>query len=117
MKYLFLIYENEATWINATDAYRNDVIGQHMAFAEKAGAAGALVGGYELQPTTTATCVRVRGETVISDGPFAETKEQLGGYYLLECRDLDDALNWAAQIPTAQTGTVEVRPVVEDYPT
>ena len=73
-----------------------------------------FAGGEGLQPTATATTVRVRdGERMLTDGPYAETKEQLGGYYLLECKDLDDALSWAAQIPEAKSGAIEVRPVMD----
>jgi hypothetical protein len=76
--------------------------------------AGVLQGGEGLQPVATATTLRVRdGERMLTDGPYAETKEQLGGYYLFDCKDLDEALNWAAQIPEAQTGAVEVRPVMD----
>jgi hypothetical protein len=76
--------------------------------------AGVILGGEGLQPTSTATTVKVRdGETLTTDGPFAETREQLGGYYLLECKDLDDAIGWAARIPGAQHGSIEVRPVMD----
>jgi len=84
------------------------------AFGEAAKEAGVLLGGEGLQPTSTATTVRVRdGEALTTDGPFAETREQLGGYYLLDCKDLDDAISWAAKIPGAQNGSVEVRPVMD----
>ena len=84
------------------------------AFTEEVKAAGAFVGGEALQPTSTATTVRVRdGEPLLTDGPFAETREQLGGYYLLECDDLDEAIRWAAKIPGAATGCVEVRPIMD----
>ena len=80
---------------------------------EEAGAAGVLGGGNALEPVSTATSLQVRsGKTALVDGPFAETKEQLGGYYMLECKDLDEALHWAAKIPTARYGTIEVRPVM-----
>ncbi len=76
--------------------------------------AGVMAGGEALMPPETATCVRVRGgKTETMDGPFAETKEQLGGYYMLDCKDLDEALHYAAMIPVANTGTIEVRPVME----
>ena len=76
--------------------------------------AGVMGGGEALMPPETATCVRVRGgKTETMDGPFAETKEQLGGYYMLDCKDLDEALHFAAMIPVANTGTIEVRPVME----
>ncbi|CAN5893362.1 YciI family protein [soil metagenome] len=86
-------------------------------FGEKAGAAGVLTAGEALQDTVTATTVHVEGgkggRVIHTDGPFAETKEVLGGFYLLDCADLDDALSWAAQIPGAWHGKVEVRPVIE----
>ncbi len=75
---------------------------------------GVLVAGDGLYPTQTATTVRVRdGERDVTDGPFAETKEQLGGFYVLDCKDLDEAIEWAAKIPGAQTGAIEVRPAIE----
>jgi hypothetical protein len=84
-----------------------------MAFTESIGKSGNLVAGDALQPTTTATTVRVRnGETLVTDGPFAETKEQLGGYYVIDAKDADEALAIAARIPGAQHGSIEVRPVV-----
>ena len=83
------------------------------AFGEEARQAGVMVGGEGLEPTSAATTVRVRdGERLLSDGPFAETKEQLGGFYLLECDSLDEAIEWAAKIPGASSGSVEVRPVM-----
>ncbi len=114
MKYLLMIYENEAGWLASSEAERNAIYAEYGAFTEKVAAAGVLLGGSELHPTSTATTVRVRGETLITDGPFAETKEQLGGYYLLECKDLDEALHWAAQIPTAKHGSIEVRPLKDN---
>jgi hypothetical protein len=113
MKYLALIASEEPTeevdpevWQQVMDAYN--------AFGEAGGAAGVLVGGEALKPSSTATTIRVRdGETLLTDGPFAETKEVIGGYYILDCPDLDTAVHWAAQIPGAKTGSVEVRPIVE----
>ncbi len=114
MKFLAIIYNDESLWANATPEDIAASFEAHGAFAGAAGAAGVLVGGEGLQPIATATTVRVRDdERMLTDGPYAETKEQLGGYYLLECKDLDDALNWAAQIPEAKTGAVEVRPVMD----
>jgi hypothetical protein len=85
----------------------------YFAFTEEARQAGVLLGGEGLDRSSSATTVRVSGgERVLSDGPFAETKEQLGGYYLLECANLDEAIDWAARIPGAATGSVEVRPVM-----
>src|SRR5215217_1055896 len=86
----------------------------YYAFGDEAEKAGVLLGGEGLQPTATATTVRVRdGEPLLTDGPFIETREALGGFYLLECADLDEAARWAAKIPDAATGAVEVRPVMD----
>ena len=109
MQYMALIYNAEGT----EDVDMPTLMGQYQAFGEKAGQAGVLISGNALQPMSTATSVKVRQDnSVITDGPFAETKEQLGGYYILECKHLDEALEWAAQIPTARYGTIEVRPVM-----
>lgn len=91
---------------------------EYMHFGEVGGAAGVIGGGEALQPTTMATTVHVTGgakggDVIATDGPFAETKEVLGGFYLLDCKDLDEALSWAAQIPGAWYGRVEVRPVID----
>ena len=87
---------------------------KYLAFGEEMGRRGVLQGGERLRPTTDATTVRVRdGEVVTSDGPFAETKEQIGGFYLVDCKDLDEAIEVASKIPGAQVGTIEVRPIWE----
>jgi hypothetical protein len=113
MKYLLTIYGDESGWNDLSPEESQQIMAAYGAFGEKAQAAGAMLGGEGLQPTSTATTVRVRnGETLTTDGPFAETREQLGGYYLFECKDLDEAIGWAAQIPGAQSGSVEVRPVM-----
>jgi hypothetical protein len=113
MKYLCTIYGEESAWSDATPEQMAEVMAAYTAFGEEAGAAGVILGGEGLEPTSAATTVRVRdGERVLSDGPFAETKEQLGGFYLLECGSLDEAIDWAAKIPGAATGSVEVRPVM-----
>jgi hypothetical protein len=113
MKYLCTIYGDESQWSNATPEQMAGVMAAYNAFGEEAGAAGVILGGEGLEPTSAATTVRVRdGERVLSDGPFAETTEQLGGFYLLECASLDEAIDWAAKIPGAATGSVEVRPVM-----
>lgn len=110
MQFLALIYSTEGS----DDVDWDTLIGQYNTFGENAGAAGVMGGGNALQPVSTATSVQLRdGKKIITDGPFAETKEQLGGYYLLNCKDLDEAVEWAAQIPTARTGTIEVRPIIE----
>jgi len=109
MKFLALIYSTEGS----DDVDMETLYGQYNAFGEEAGAAGVLVSGEPLEPVSTASSVRVRdGKSAITDGPFAETKEQLGGFYILECKDLDEALSWAAKIPSARYGTIEVRPLM-----
>ena len=113
MRYLLTIYGDESGWNDVTPEQSAQIMAAYGAFGEEAQKAGVLLGGEGLQPTSTATTVRVRdGESLTTDGPFAETREQLGGYYLLECSDLDEAISWAAKIPGAQNGSVEVRPVM-----
>jgi hypothetical protein len=116
MKYLALIYsdENNSAINPPPDSPEMGLlIDGYMAFGAAGGEAGVILGGDALMPTTTATSVQVRnGDTIATDGPFAETKEHLGGYYLLECENLDQAIEWAARIPHAATGTIEVRPVI-----
>ena len=113
MKVIALIYGDEGRWDSFSDEERNAVYEQYRAFGHQAD--GKVLDGAELAPTRSATTVRVRGgETVVTDGPFAETKEQLGGFYLLECKNLGEAAELAAQIPGASTGAVEVRTVAED---
>lgn len=109
MKYMLLIYGDESQ-----DSNDPADLQKWFDVTEKMGKAGVMLAGDALLPTTSATTLRIRnGETVTTDGPFAETREQLGGYYLLECDDLDQALEWAAKLPNAPTGSVEVRPVME----
>jgi hypothetical protein len=92
---------------------RGQLYQEYGAFTRELRAAGAMVGGDQLQPVSTATTVRVRdGEQLVTDGPFAETKEQLGGYYIIDVETLDEALEWAGKIPSARTGSIEVRPIV-----
>ena len=113
MKYMAIIFNDESQYANATPEQIGAVYAAHGEFGEAARAAGVFVDGDGLQPVATATTVRVRdGERLLTDGPYAETKEQLGGFYMLECKDLDEALAWAARIPEAKTGTIEVRPVM-----
>jgi hypothetical protein len=113
MKFLLTIYGEESGWGDASPEEIGQVMAAYEAFGRAAAEAGVLVGGEGLQPTSTATTVRVRdNETLTTDGPFAETREQLGGYYLLDCSDLDDAIGWAARVPGAQNASVEVRPVM-----
>jgi hypothetical protein len=114
MQYLLLIYDDERVWGDISEDDRNKLYEAYGVFTNELREAGALVTADQLQPSTTATSVRVRNdETLTTDGPFAETKEQLGGYYLIEVDSLDEALEWAAKIPSARSGTIEVRPVVQ----
>ena len=111
MRYLALIYGDEERWANLSDSERERELGEYVALSE----AEVTVGGEELDSTSTATTVRVRGdETLVTDGPFAELKEALGGYYVFECDSIEEACNWAAKIPAAKHGAIEVRPVYMD---
>lgn len=111
MKYMLLMYVDEAKAPQTPDEYQA-VTQAWYGFNEEAKAAGALLSNNGLDPIANATTVRVReGKPLITDGPFAETHEQLGGYYLLDCKDLDEAIRWAEKIPTAQYGSIEVRPL------
>ncbi len=113
MQYLCLIYEAESTMPSRPQEEQEAIMGEYFAFTDKVREDGKLVTGEALMPTETAITVRVRdGNTVTTNGPFAETKEQLGGYYLLECEDLDEAISLAAKIPSAGWGSIEVRPVM-----
>jgi hypothetical protein len=112
MQYLLLIYEGEKRFANLSEASLGAEMAEYRTFGQEF--AKAIQGGNALQPTTAATTVRVRdGKRLTSDGPFAETKEQLGGYYLVEARDLDEALAMAAKIPAARFGSIEVRPIMK----
>lgn len=114
MRYLCLIYENEKAWETMPKEEADAVFGEYFAFTEGIKQSGQHLGGEALQPTPTATTVRVRnGKVSTTDGPFAETKEQLGGFYLINARDLNDAIQVAAKIPGARLGSVEIRPIVE----
>ena len=114
MKYLLSIYTDESSWDSATPEQIKETMEAYYAFGREVEERGAYLAGEGLQPTAAATTVRVRkGERLLTDGPFAETKEQLGGFYLLECKDLDEAIELAAKIPGAQSGSVEVRPVMD----
>jgi len=114
MKYVLAIYNDESGWDDVTPEQAGQTMAAYEQFTREVSEAGAMQGGEALQRSSTATTVRVRdGERLLTDGPFAETREQLGGFYLLDCRDLDEALAWAAKIPGAQTGAIEVRPVME----
>lgn len=115
MQYIALIHADEDVWSTFSDEQRDAAYEQYRAFGREAEEAGVLAGGNELASTRDATTVRVRNdELLVTDGPYAEVKEALGGFYLLECASLDDALGWAARIPAAAHGAVEVRPVYVD---
>jgi hypothetical protein len=112
MQYLLLIYGQESDWWNLTPAQGQAMQEEYAQFGKEAAEKGKLVGGNRLKPIASATTVRVRdGKRVTTDGPFAETKEQLGGYYLINANDLDEAIAIAARIPAARHGSVEVRPI------
>jgi hypothetical protein len=117
MQYLCLIYDDEQQWGKLPPAESAKIMGEFHAYTESIRKSGHYLGGNALQPTHTATTVRVRqGKVGTTDGPYAETKEQLGGYYLLKARDLNEAIQLAARIPGARLGSVEVRPVMEFSP-
>ena len=112
MEYLFMINDIEKEQLGPGDPGFEDLMAEYQAFAEMIEKLGIRRADARLQPTSAATTVRVRdGKTVVTDGPFAETKEQFGGFYLLDCKDLDQALELAAKIPSAKHGSIEVRPV------
>jgi hypothetical protein len=113
MQYLLLIYHSEANWAQMTSADQEILYKEYRQLVEQLTETGKYVGGHQLKPTGTATTVRVRdSKRVLTDGPFAETKEQLGGYFLVNANDLDEAIAIAARIPGARNGSIEVRPVV-----
>jgi len=115
MQYLALIYTDEEQWEALSQEDREGMYGRYRSVAADAEQAGVMAGGNELASTRDATTVRVRGdETLVTDGPYAEVKEALGGYFLFECESMEDALDWAARIPGAEYGAVEVRPVHVD---
>lgn len=112
MQYVLLIHEDEALWEGYAEQEAGEIMAGYARFGELLAKGDHMRGGERLKPTDTATTVRVRDdEIVLSDGPFAETKEQLGGFYVVEAADLDAAVKLAAEIPGAQTGCIEVRPV------
>jgi hypothetical protein len=114
MKYMLLIYHDEQSWEALTEAERQQIYLEYRKLRGELESRGKFVTGSQLQPVTTATTVRVRDrKELITDGPFAETHEQLGGYFLIEAENLDEATSIAARIPSARTGTIEIRPLVE----
>ena len=116
MRYIFLIYSRETEMAAMSAADLDQLKAAHWAVMDETGARGIFQGAEPLHPTATATTVRVEGgKPLVLDGPFAETKEQLAGYYILDCKDLDEAIGWAAKIPTAckgGQGCVEIRPIM-----
>lgn len=114
MKYMLLIYHEEQAWDSYTETERQEIYGEYRELIQELQTKGQYLAGDELQPTTTASNVRVRdGKQLVTDGPFAETREQLGGFFLIEAKDIAEATSIAARIPSARTGSVEVRPVME----
>ena len=112
MQYMLLIYDEEHVWKAMSDHERQAMMAAYVSFSKQAAAAGVLRGGSELAPVATAKTVRMRnGHVKATDGPFAETKEHLGGYYLIDVPSLDAALEWAAKVPSAAIGSIEVRPL------
>lgn len=113
MQYLLMIYQNEAEYAKIDAAMSQKMLAEYGAFTQGIIQSGNFKAGDGLQPSTTATTVRVRdGKILTTDGPFAETREQLGGYYLIEAKDLDTAIGIAARIPGAREGSIEVRPIM-----
>jgi hypothetical protein len=114
MRYMMLIYEDETGSDQVSEAELAETMAAYNAFGEESRQAGVNLGGEALHPTPTATTVKVKdGQVLTTDGPFAETKEALGGYYLMECANLDEAIKWAAKIPGARSGSIEIRPIME----
>jgi hypothetical protein len=114
MKYMLLIHDNETAWGTLSEEERQRIMADYRRFTEEIRASGHYRAGSQLQPTSTATSVRVRnGKRLVTDGPFAETREQLGGYYLVEATDLDEAIRLAERLPSATIGTIEIRPLAE----
>jgi hypothetical protein len=117
MKYLLLIYENEAAWAKLSEAEAGAIFGEYMTYTQQIKDSGNYLAGEALQPVATATTVRVKdGKPLTTDGPFAETREQLGGFYMVEAKDLDEAIALAARIPASRSGSIEVRPVMPTPP-
>lgn len=114
MKFMLLIHGDEQAMMNATKVDATGMSPEYAAYNQALVKAGAMLAGERLQPTATAASVRVRnGRTEVLDGPYAETKEQFGGYYIIEAADFNDAMDWARQCPASHFGTIEVRPVVQ----
>ncbi|MBJ6763007.1 YciI family protein [Myxococcaceae bacterium JPH2] len=114
MKYLLMIYENEKGWMELPPKEADQLLAEYGAFTASLKNSGNYIAGHGLQPTATATTVRIRdGKRLTTDGPFAETREQLGGFYLVDAKNIDEAVAIASRIPGARAGSIEVRPVAE----
>jgi hypothetical protein len=114
MKYLLLLFGDESSWESASEEDLGAEMAAYEEYERELTDAKVYVAGEGLQPTSTATTMRiVDGERVLTDGPFAETKEQLGGFYVLDCKDLNEALDWAERCPASKDGSIEVRPVMD----
>lgn len=114
MRYMLLIYDPESNWATMSEPERGQLFQEYGAFTESIKKSGHYVSGDPLHPTTMATTVRVRsGKTTTTDGPFAETREQLGGYYIVKASNLDEATGIAARVPSARLGSIEVRPIMD----
>ena len=114
MKYLLLIYHDEQAWNSHTEAEREEIYREYRQLREELTSRGQFLTGDQLQATTNANTVRVRdGKQLVTDGPFAETREQVGGFFMIAAKDLDEATAIAARIPSAREGSIEIRPVVE----
>jgi len=117
MKYLLLIYENEKAAAGLSEAEQGKIFQEYMDYTNRINKSGNYIAGEALQPISTATTVRVKeGKTLTTDGPFAETREQLGGFYMVEAKDLDEAIALATGIPAVRTGSIEVRPIMPTPP-
>ncbi|QJR13709.1 YciI family protein [Usitatibacter palustris] len=117
MEYMILIYGDEGAWARMDESQLNAAYGEYMAYTQELVSAGVLRGGSELKPVSTATTVTARGGKMrATDGPYAETKEQLGGYYLIDVANLDEAVKWAGKCPAAKEGYCEVRPLSPSPP-
>ena len=117
MKYLLLIYGNEKDFGALSDAEKGNIFEEYMDYSKRIKKSGHYISGEALQAISTATTVRVKnGKTLVTDGPFAETREQLGGFYMVEAKDLDEAIKLAAGIPDARMGSIEVRPIMPTPP-
>ncbi len=114
MRYQLLIYTNEKEYMAIPKEEQEKITAEYMVYTENLKKSGALLAGDRLFPTSSAATVKVQdGKNVTTHGPFAETKEQLGGYYIVECKNLDEAIDWAAKCPAAKRGSMEVRPIME----